>query len=96
MSIKIKEAVQMAVNNIIELFSVQDISNVLLEEVARDSNENYLITVGFERPTINRGGAALGAGIAALMATQRAYKVVCIDKESGDALWIKDRMLEKK
>ncbi|CAD5204134.1 hypothetical protein [Pseudomonas sp. FEN] len=96
MSIKIKEAVQIAIDNVIELFSVQDISNVLLEEVARDSNENYLITVGFERPNLNKGRAALGAGIAALMATQRAYKVVCIDKESGDALWIKDRMLEKK
>jgi len=95
MSIKIKEAVKMAINNIVELFSVQDISNVLLEEVARDSNENYLITVGLERPTLNGGGAALAAGIAALMATQRVYKVVCIDKESGDALWIKDRMLEK-
>jgi len=95
MSIRIKEAVQIAVENIVEFFSAQNISNVLLEEIARDTDKNYLITVSFERPTFNSSGAALAAGIAKLMAAQRTYKVVCIDRETGEAVWIKDRMLEK-
>ncbi|NWD69291.1 hypothetical protein HX870_16950 [Pseudomonas gingeri] len=94
MSTKIKDIIQIATHNIIDLFSVQNISGVLFEEVARDLQKSYLITISFERPTPNKTGPVLGAGIAALMATPRVYKVVCLDKESDEILWIKDRMLQ--
>lgn len=95
MTIKIKEAVSIAVENVVELFSSQGISGVLLEEVARDGQDNFLITVGFERPNTKTGAQGLVGGLAAMMATQRAYKVVCVDREDGDVISIKDRMLDK-
>ena len=95
MTLKIKEAVQIAIDNVVELFSEQKLSSVLLEEVARDSEGNFLITVGFERAAPKRAGNALAGGIGALLSTQRAYKVAFIDKETGELISVKDRLLER-
>ncbi|MBA1195277.1 hypothetical protein G7007_20855 [Pseudomonas entomophila] len=95
MTIKIKEAVAGAIENVLELFSEQRISGVLLEEVARDGQDNFLITIGFERPTTKTGAQSLVGGLAAMMATQRVYKVVCVDRDNGDVISIKDRALER-
>jgi hypothetical protein len=95
-SIKIKEAVQIALDNVLELFGSQNISGVLLEEVARDDRHNFLITVGFERPMTSKAGRGLGGTLAAIMATDRAYKVVCIAQDDGEIISVKDRLLEKR
>ncbi|MEN5029140.1 hypothetical protein [Pseudomonas sp. Ps21-P2] len=96
MSIKIKEAVQIALDNVVELFGNQQISGVLLEEVARDERGNFLITVGFERPSTSRATRALGGTLAAIMATDRAYKVVSVAQDDGDIISVKDRFLDKR
>lgn len=95
MPIALKEAVTIAIENIADLFSSQNISGVLLEEVDRDAQANFLITVGFERPLTRRSGNTVIAGITSALGTQRAYKVACIDKENGELMWVKDRILDK-
>jgi hypothetical protein len=96
MSISIKEAVANALQEINELFSHQIISGVLLEEVDRNNREDFLITIGFNRPSTNRTVSAVIAGFGAGVLTERIYKVVCVNKESGSVESIKDRVLEKK
>jgi len=94
MTIQIKEAVQIAIENVVELFGEQKMSSVLLEEVGRDSQGNFYVTVGFERASqVRKGPSLVGLGI--MPQTDRAYKVAHIDKESGELISIKDRLLEK-
>lgn len=95
MPIVLKEAVALAIENIAALFSSQNISGVLLEEVDRDAQANFLITVGFERLSTQRSGNTVIASIAVAPRSQRTYKVACIDKENGDLIWVKDRKLNK-
>ncbi|QZC92708.1 hypothetical protein K2E96_16435 [Pseudomonas sp. ERGC3:05] len=98
MAVKLKEAVQIAIDSVMDLFSSQSISSVLLEEVDRNGQGDFLITVGFERPNPNKSAAMLlgSKGIAGLLSTQRAYKVVRVSQNDGEVLSVKDRILESK
>jgi hypothetical protein len=92
----VKEAVRIAVDEVTVLFDSQQISGVLLEEVDRSPEGDFLITVGFDRPSLSRGNpASLGSALSSLRAKDRVYKVVRL-KPSGDIVSIKDRMLERK
>lgn len=98
MALTVKEAVKIAIENVTDLFEEQNISAIRLEEVDRNDKHQFLITVGFDRPSTTRGGHALsaGLGLAGLMAKDRAFKVVCVDQIDGDVLSVKDRILEQK
>lgn len=96
MSISVKEAVATAIQEVKDLFSDQQIMSVLLEEVDRNSNENYLITIGFDRPSRGKNLSSALLGISNSEMRERVYKVVCVDKHTSEVLSIKDRVLEKK
>lgn len=89
----LKQAVRTAIEEVSDLFASQRIDNVMLEEVDFDEQDNYLITIGFDRVNTTRATlAALGAFSAP---KERVYKVVKLDK--GCAIVnIKDRKLESK
>lgn len=89
----LKQAIRTAIEEVSELFLSQKIDNVMLEEVDRDEQHNYLITVGFDRANTTR--AALAALGAFSMPKERVYKVVKLD-QGGGIINIKDRKLESK
>ncbi|NNB54185.1 hypothetical protein [Pseudomonas fragi] len=98
MSITVKEAVNIALENVSELFEGQSISSVLLEEVDRNPQRDFLITIGFDRPSKSRASQSLsiGLGLAALLVKDRTFKVVCVDSQTGEVKSVKDRILEQK
>lgn len=89
----LKQAIRLAIEEVSELFASQKIDNVMLEEVDRDEQNNYLITVGFDR--VNTTRATLAALGAFSMPKERVYKVVKL-AEVGGIINIKDRKLESK
>lgn len=88
----VKEAAATAFGYVQDLFSGEDISDLGLEEVERDSETNaWLITVGFSRPW-----DYVRAGALTVLQTQRpvrSYKVLTIDAE-GNVVSLKDRKVD--
>jgi hypothetical protein len=76
--IDVKQAVGIAFDNFRELYSDDNLPQVLLEEVNLNDDDNlWLVTIGFARPQTGFGAIA--------QATQtRAYKTFKIDAETGD------------
>lgn len=77
-----KEAVEVAIQYVAELYREESVSNLGLEEVIFDVSEDvWNVTVGFSRPWDNPQ-----PGLAAAFqkgAPTRAYKVVEIDAANG-------------
>lgn len=93
--LSLKEAVRLAISEVSEIFADQGISNIMLEEVEMADEKVWNITVGFDRPADAQdfsGQHPLSQGIMALARKGRKYKVVKIDKESGEVFSIKDRV----
>lgn len=90
-SIDVKQAVLNAMNFVKDLYEGQKTENLLLEEVEFSDNQNqWLVTIGFSIPKQDDSVTA------ALMlrpshSTERYYKVIHIDAESGKALSMKMR-----
>lgn len=85
-------AVKSAIESINSLFGNQGIYNVLLEEVERDENGGYMVTIGFDRnvPTASVGALS---GIAGLLGRGRVFKVVKFDA-MGEVVSVKDRLIK--
>ncbi len=87
--IDVKEATQIALDYFQDLYRDQSFSNVLLEEVERDENDDtqyWLITIGF---TERREEGPLGD-----LGRSRRYKRFKIDAETGEVLSMKIRSVE--
>jgi hypothetical protein len=88
--LNVKDAVNLAVNHIRDLFEHENISNLGLEEVEYDSDmQQWVVTVGFSRPwdypqntLANLGGHGK---------PNRSFKIVKINEGSGDVMEIKNR-----
>ena len=84
----VKEAVQAAKQHVAEIFADESIVDIGLEEVELDEvNGVWLITIGFTRIWERPGGIirALGGD------TQRVFKIVRIDDDSGCVQSVKHR-----
>lgn len=93
---EVKEAVSTATKHVMELFKGEDISNVGLEEVELDPEENlWRITIGFSRPWDYPGGA-LAAIYGKEAGPKRSYKVVTIQNWDNKVLSIKNREASSK
>lgn len=77
--IDVKQAVGIAFDNFRDLYSDDNLPQVLLEEVNLNGDEDlWLVTIGFARPQTGFGGAIA-------QATQtREYKTFKIDAETGE------------
>jgi hypothetical protein len=83
----VKQAVELAKAKIRELFADEEISNLGLEEVEFDeSDDQWVITVGFSRPWDNPRSA-----LAALSLPKRTYKTIRIDNKGNDNYKVKNR-----
>lgn len=90
---KTKEAIAMAVSEVKDLFGDQSITNVQFEEMDRNGQDEYLVTVGFNRQLeSNAPYSILGAGINPR--TERVYKVVRIHEAFGVQA-VKDRFIDR-
>ena len=88
-----KEAIEMAVSEVKELFGEQRITNVQFEEMERSVPDEYLVTVGFNRQLeSNMPHSILGAAISPR--TERVYKVVRINQTLG-VQSVKDRLIDR-
>ena len=88
----VKEAVRTAKREVAEIFADESIEDVGLEEVEFDeANEVWLITIGFTRIWERPGGIirALGGD------TERAFKVVRIENETGRVQSVKHRVVTR-
>lgn len=87
--IDVKEATQIALSYFEELYGEDAFSNVLLEEVERDEEDDttyWFITIGF---TERQQRGPLGQ-----LATSRRYKRFKIDAETGKVVSMKIRSVE--
>ena len=85
----VKQAVQMAKEHVVEIFADEPIENVGLEEVEFDElNKVWAVTIGFSRywgrPRDN---------IIRALDTERAFKIVRIEDESGRVQSVKHRIV---
>ncbi len=86
----VKDAVTCAKQHIIELFAGENPTNVGLEEVEFDDQENiWLVTIGFSRPWDEPRNALAALAVSAL--PRRTYKIVRISNETGNVLSVKNR-----
>ena len=88
---EVKEAVKTAKEYIIDLFGDEAITGVGLEEVDLDmGSSDWRITIGFYRPLSQRGTLTTVFG---KQHEARSYKVVSINKHSGNVSSVTDRVL---
>ncbi|MEZ6063184.1 MAG: hypothetical protein R3C19_22795 [Planctomycetaceae bacterium] len=91
-SVNIRQAAEAAAAFLADVYKDQQFSNILLEEVERDTNDNWRITLGFDRPY--RAGDLLMPDPAASLLRPRStrdYKVFCIDRQTGEVQSMKLR-----
>ncbi len=89
----VKEAVQTAKEYLADLFVDEDLSDIGLEEVRYDyDDDKWHVTVGFSRPWDRKHPIA---AIRGEPNPRRSYKVICINDESGNVESLKDRILER-
>lgn len=80
---EVKEAVQMAREYIVSLFEHEELSNVGLEEVFLDHQENeWVVTIGFSRPWDYAQRNALNDFVGKNL-PKRSFKVVRINDIRG-------------
>ncbi|WP_313057769.1 hypothetical protein [Stutzerimonas nitrititolerans] len=95
MALEIDDAVEHAISYVRKLFGAQGISNVMLEELEAADGDRINITVGFDRAadaSDGVGGSLMSHGLMALAKRGRKYKVVTIDRQTGELVAIKDRL----
>ena len=87
----VKEAVSVAKRYVSDLYVGEGIADVGLEEVEFDRVSNqWSVTIGFARPWNRTLPTALAL---ASRASDRSYKVLRIDDDSGEVKSLKDRIL---
>ena len=84
-----KEAAQAAKEHIADLYAVEGIDDIGLEEIDLDG-DTWKITVGFSRPWDQKNGPSVILGQTQL---RRSFKQLLIDDASGRVKSIKDRIL---
>ena len=84
-----KEAAKAAKEYVADLYAVEGITNVGLEEIELDGT-TWKITVGFTRPWDQKDGASIILGQTQL---RRSFKQLLIEDESGRVESVKDRIL---
>lgn len=84
-----KTAAQAAKAYVIDLYAVEEITNVGLEEIDLDG-DTWKITVGFTRPWDQKDGPSIILGQTQL---RRSFKQLLMDDASGRVEAVKDRVL---
>ncbi len=91
--IEVKQAVQVALDFVKDLYEKENLENFHLEEVELSEDEQYwLITVGFNigiGHIQTHAKTIFNLGDTTVTRPERAYKVVKIDSEKGKALSLK-------
>lgn len=90
MDADVKQAVRVAKQHLLQVFSGEEITDVGLEEVEFDNTKgNWKITIGFTRPWDHKHSLATALGTQHM---GRSYKVIRIGQD-GRMVSIKDRIL---
>jgi hypothetical protein len=85
----VKEAVKLAKEYVLDLFAEEEINNLGLEEVQRDSEHScWLVTLGFSRPWDEPRNTL--ASLAQSNLPHRSYKIVYID-DTGQVKGVRNR-----
>lgn len=90
MNADVKQAVQAAKQQLLQVFAGEEITDIGLEEVEYDNTKgNWKITIGFTRPWDHKHSLATALGTQHM---GRSYKVISIGR-NGRMVSIKDRIL---
>lgn len=100
MALGLQEAVQRANEILEELYPNRELKHVLLEEIERSGppgDGNWEVTLGFTRPGTVASAAGPGAlgGLGLPTKSNRVYKRIRIDAETGGFEGMTDRDLEE-
>ena len=87
----VQEAVANAKTALVDLFASEDPRGIRLEEVVLDDSSNWKITLSYARQAGLENGDNMLASVINSMNVKRAYKVVTIDKSTGEVKAIKIR-----
>ena len=85
----VKEAVKLAKEHVLDLFADENITNLGLEEVERDEQGYWIVTLGFSRPWDERCSAL--ASLTQANLPHRSYKIVRIDDKAEQVKGVKHR-----
>ena len=90
--VQVREAVDTAKDYVLNLFGADGLTSLRLEEVERDPNGFWNVTVGFVRPMAltNAAGGLMGA-LSGEPLGPRVYRVVRIDDRDGEVMSVKIR-----
>ncbi|OTU44205.1 hypothetical protein CAT37_09200 [Acinetobacter pittii] len=91
MAIDIKEAVQIAKDNLAIVFESEGPNSIRLEEVVLDDYSNWIITLSYQRTKQISDDATPLALFGAALANKRFFKVVVVSKNNGEVKSIKMR-----
>nr|VFJ88699.1 MAG: hypothetical protein BECKH772A_GA0070896_1001037 [Candidatus Kentron sp. H]VFJ90813.1 MAG: hypothetical protein BECKH772B_GA0070898_1001137 [Candidatus Kentron sp. H]VFJ96931.1 MAG: hypothetical protein BECKH772C_GA0070978_1000937 [Candidatus Kentron sp. H] len=83
---EVKEAVKIAIDYIVEVFSEDNLSNIGLEEITfSEPDDTWHVTIGFSRPWDYQSQTLINPLIDKLQQRQpvRQFKVVKVDNQTG-------------
>ena len=97
--INVKEAAKTATKYFAELYADQAYSNILLEEVEYDADDNvWFITLGYSPPLTllesTQDPLSPLSPLSAFSSKERQYKIFTMDAETGKILSMKIRTVE--
>ncbi len=87
-----QEAVRAAKSYVLEMFAEEGVSNLGLEELEFDDDDNtWRVTVGFSRPWNKQSNPFVATIASGGEIAQRSYKTVRINGQSAQVLSIRNR-----
>jgi len=93
--IGLQEAVRRATEEIRKIYTEETLNDLLLEEIER-SGDQWLVPLGFTRPSrVSSLARAMGTGYNAVDPALRDYKRIKIDSKTGEFRGMVDRRLEE-
>lgn len=92
---ELRQAVERAFEEIRKIYDEEELNDLLLEEIERSGDE-WLVTVGFTRPSrLSHFAKAMGQDYATVDPNLRDYKRIKLDANTGEFKGMRDRRLEE-
>lgn len=91
----VKEVAELAKKLIADLFASEGAHSIRLEEIMREREGEWRVTVSFLRAPTESSAAGTISGIASFVAAaDRAYKIISIDEARRNIKSVRDKVIQ--